>query len=341
MSDIETSRSSERERVDSSAERERADAASARSALPTRSFERAQWRQLALITVAAVAIYVTLRSLPTGTNLNHMDFRVQGKNSIEFCDPLNPQFIPVVAARSPVTMTVATQSPVTTGEEARGVLTLRTSSGKPIAPEDLLVVHTQLLHLMIVDPSLTDYQHVHPKPTRTAGEWTFTFTPRLSGTYRLFADFTPVATARGLYANADLEVRQVNGAATPPRVPPSESNGTVVREGFELSLTPAARPMRVRQPIDFTFRIVSQQGGRVPLQPIMGAYAHLVAFDSSRSGFAHLHPTQADPLQPPDPTNPVLKFKLTIPAAGRYVIWAQINLNGHEVFAPFWFDVVE
>ncbi len=36
-----------------------------------------------------------------------MDFRVQGGNVIEFCDPANPQFLPVVAVRSPVTLTVA------------------------------------------------------------------------------------------------------------------------------------------------------------------------------------------------------------------------------------------
>jgi hypothetical protein len=29
-----------------------------------------------------------------------------------------------------------------------------------------------------------------------------------------------------------------------------------------------------------------------------------------------------------------------IPSAGRYVIWAQVNLDGSEVFAPFWFEVV-
>src|SRR3954468_909649 len=59
-------------------------------------------RQVVLITLAAVAVFVGLRSLPTGTNLSHMDFRATGANVIEFCDPLNPQFISVVAARSPV-----------------------------------------------------------------------------------------------------------------------------------------------------------------------------------------------------------------------------------------------
>src|ERR1043165_5558835 len=118
-------------------------------------------RQVALITVGAAAVFQFLRFLPTGTNLNHMDFRVNAKNSIDFCDPLNPQFIPVVAAASPVTLTLVSETPVQSDREALFTLRLRTASGKPIAPEDLIVAHTRLLHLLIVDPTLTDYQHVH------------------------------------------------------------------------------------------------------------------------------------------------------------------------------------
>src|SRR5258708_19433880 len=157
-------------------------------------------RQLALITVGAIAVFVFLRFLPTGTNLNHMDFRVNAKNSIDFCDPLTPQFIPVVAVASPVTMALtADGSAPVPGAEARFTLTLKTASGKLIAPEDLLIAHTRLLHLLIVDPWLDDYQHIHPEPGRKRGEWTFAFTPKREGRYRVFADFTPVATARGLY----------------------------------------------------------------------------------------------------------------------------------------------
>ena len=59
-------------------------------------------RQMAIITAVALALYVVVRLLPTGTNLNHMDFRMTGKGALEFCDPANPQFIPVVQVRSPV-----------------------------------------------------------------------------------------------------------------------------------------------------------------------------------------------------------------------------------------------
>ena len=50
-------------------------------------------------------------------------------------------------------------------------------------------------------------------------------------------------------------------------------------------------------------------------------------------------PVGQDVTQRPHATQPVLNFKLTIPRAGRYVIWAQVNLGGRERFEPFWFDV--
>ena len=67
------------------------------------------WRQAALLTLGALALYFTLRALPTGTNLHQLDFRVTGDGALAMCDPANPQFVPVVAARSPVTLTVTPQ----------------------------------------------------------------------------------------------------------------------------------------------------------------------------------------------------------------------------------------
>ncbi len=60
---------------------------------------------------------------------------------------------------------------------------------------------------------------------------------------------------------------------------------------------------------------------------------------AGRSGFAHLHPMEADVSVAPDAVKPTLSFKITIPTAGRYVIWAQVKLDGRETFVPFWFDV--
>ena len=49
--------------------------------------------------------------------------------------------------------------------------------------------HTQKIHLLAVDPSLEDYQHLHPVPDDLFdGIWHFTLTPKAFGEYRIFLD---------------------------------------------------------------------------------------------------------------------------------------------------------
>jgi len=293
----------------------------------------ARWRQVLLLTAGAVALYFIMRALPTGTNLHNADFTVPGQGQLEFCDPANPQFIPVTTARSPVAMKLVGDSPAATGHETHYVLTLKTWNGQEIGPADLLVSQTRKIHLLVADPSLQDYQHIHPEPGEKNGEWTFALTPRLGGHYRVYADFTPVVTARSLYAATDLQVAGETSTATPAL------GWSFEQDGYRFELTAASPPIRARQQANLTFAITRTDGGPVPLGTVMGAYAHLVVFDAALTGFAHVHPQQTDLATKPDPLKPALTFKLTIPNEGRFVIWAEVNLDGRLAFAPFWFEV--
>jgi hypothetical protein len=103
-------------------------------------------------------------------------------------------------------------------------------------------------------------------------------------------------------------------------------------------LTPGSLPIRARKVEDLTLTVDRIGGGPVPLEVIMDAFAHLVAFDEPRSGFGHMHPLEVDITKLPDPVHPTLHFKLQLPRAGRYVIWSQVQIAGREIFAPFWFN---
>ena len=289
--------------------------------------------QIVLITACAAAIYFTMRALPTGTNLHNADFSAPGQGQLEFCDPANPQFIPVTTAKSPVTLTLTGDSSAVTGRETHYVLTLKTWNGQDIGPADLLVSQTQKIHLLVADPSLQDYQHIHPVPGEKNGEWLFALTPRLGGHYCVYADFTPVVTARSLYAATDIQVEGKTSADVPAR------SWVFEQAGYRFQLAPATLPIRARQPADLTFTVTRIDGGAVPMETVMGAYAHLVVFDAALTGFAHVHPRQADVSQKLDALKPALTFKLMIPDEGRFVIWAEVNLGGHLHFAPFWFEV--
>ncbi len=301
-----------------------------------------QIKQIVWITLGAIAIFWTVRLLPTGTNLSHVDFQVKG-TSIEFCDPTNPQFIPVVAVHSPVTMALTVANPhAVAGEVVNATTKLTTSTGKKIGPEDVLVTHTQKLHLLIFDPALRDYQHVHPVPGLHPGEWTFSFTPHSAGTYRIFADFTPIATARGLYSNVDLEVAPKPGETIPPIAPPEHVGQTrIEQDGIAYTLTSPDFPLKVRTIENFHFAAARIDGRPARFEPVMDAYAHLVAVDQERSGFAHLHPNQLVEIGQGQAATSALDFKVSIPHAGRYVIWAQVRVDGQDRYIPFWFDVIQ
>ncbi len=291
-----------------------------------------QRRQAWLITLGTIVVFGLFRWMPTGTDLSHGDFRLAGDNVLEFCDPAAPQFLPVTTARSPVAFEVS-PGQVNRGEMTEFTFRLATSTGKSIGPVDLLVAHTRKLHLMVVDPSLTDYQHIHPTAGEVPGEWHVNFAPKYAGTYRVFADFTPAATARGLYASVDIEV---------PGTPESlfHQPGLHQAEGpyrFELRMDDGQ--IRARNSTDLTLLIRHENGEPVQLGETMGAFAHLVAFDENRSGFAHLHPQETDLAKLPDALAPELHFNITIPDPGLFVIWAQMVLGGTEIFVPFWFEV--
>jgi hypothetical protein len=310
-----------------------------------------RWGSVAAITVAALGLYVGFRTIPTGTNLHHMDFQVSGANALEMCDPANPQFIPVVAVRSPVRMELRPLDGAEprAGVETRWMLSLATSGGKPIGPVDLVTVHTRKLHLMLVDPTLRDYQHLHPEPGERAGEWVFSHTPAHGGVYRVFADFTPAATGRGLYSFADYTAAGdgAGDSASPAGWRAPALGEEVAREGHLLRLDSEQGALRAGAPGTLVFTLRAEDGSPVPMQPVMGAYVHTTAFDEARSGFAHLHP-RAEPGEtapaksglgpvPPlkDPRRPAFGFDVTIPRPGRYIVWAQFNLGGTEWFQPF------
>ncbi len=297
----------------------------------------ARWLRVGLITACAAAAYVGIRHLPTGTNLSKLDPRKKDTNPIEFCDPLRPLFMPAETIPSAVTMTVAPVRP----EAGRAVelhFTLRTLTGDPVGPQDLLPSHTKLIHLMVVDPTLTDYEHVHPVPSGGRGSWKVEIRPRFGGVYRLFADFTPVVTQRPLYAVADVVVA---GRAAKPEVGTVDlTKGPVVAVGpYRFELIAKHEVKTGTTPGDLALTVTRADGGLVPMQPLMDAFAHLVAFDAKRTGFAHMHPLETDITHLPHPHHPTLNFKMALPNRGRYVVWAEVRLAGRDTFAPFWFEV--
>ena len=294
-------------------------------------------RQILGITLAAAAAVLLLHLFPGISGLAPTDFVAGGPNALEFCDPTNPRFLPVVARTSPVSLTLTTARPARAGTESAVELTLRTATGKPIGRSELAATAGEKIHLWLVDPTLRDFQRAVPKPGFAPGRWTFAFTPQLAGVYRIFADFTPAVTAQEIYASVDLPVAASGASPAAPRAPPGLSAD---RGGIRFALVPSATPVYARQPLALQFTAERAGGGMVPLVAAQGAFVHLIAFDDRRTGFANLTDEARPSGAPPNPFHPGASFRVTFADPGRYVLWSWFLLGSRETAVPFSLQVL-
>lgn len=228
--------------------------------------------------------------------------------------------------------------PLEVGRKAEVVVSIHRNDGRPVTPDDLLVVHTQRIHLLIVDSTLADYHHEHPLPTGAPGEYRFSFTPRRPGPYRMWADVVPGWSSLQEYLMTDIPSEHP-GEPIPDRG--DTSRASLDGLTFDLTFYSGGKPLRVGEAVVGRIR-VSGAGGTpfVGLEPIMGSFAHIVGFNEDYKTVVHIHPTGNDPTRPTDRGGPVLEFKFYPPAAGYTRLYCQVNIGGASKFAPFNINVL-
>ena len=235
--------------------------------------------------------------------------------------------------RQTIEAKIHTEEPLAVGKPVKVWLSLRDKiTGEAITLEKLREVHTQKIHLLIIDPSLSDYHHEHPTPvTPESGDYVFTFTPSKPGPYRLWADLQPWSTNLQEYAVADISAAS---AGEPVVESPPKLQADVDGLRFELTLSPPEIP--ALQVIRGTVRIYDREGKPFgQLEPIMGTYAHLVGFYADRKNVVHIHPGGKPPLQPTDRGGPELHFQFGANRPGLIRLFCQVQVNGASIFAPF------
>ena len=236
-------------------------------------------------------------------------------------------------SRTTIEAKIRTQEPLTVGRPVKVWLSLRDKiSAEPITLAKLREVHTQKIHLLIIDSSLTDYHHEHPAPeSPESGEYVFTFTPAKPGPYRLWADLQPWSTNLQEYAVADIPADVAGEEVTEIRAKLQASVGSY---HFELSLSPPE--MKALEVTTATVRVYDAEGKPFDrLEPVMGTYAHLVGFYGDRKNVVHCHPAGKPPVHPEDRGGPELKFRFGAIRPGLIRFFCQVQINDKSIFAPF------
>lgn len=207
----------------------------------------------------------------------------------------------------------------------------RIKDDKAVSHENLKEVHTQKVHLLIVDDSLEDYSHIHPKALKEPGLYEFEWDAKKQANYRIWADLHPLDTDAQEYVIADL----VAGKDTK-----SEINKTVVLEstmdGYTFKLSFDSENLVIGKPSLGKITITDKDGNPVKdLEPVMGAFAHIVGFFDDRQTVVHIHPMGEEPSKPTDRGGPELQFHIVAEKAGFIKLFAQVNIKGKELFVPF------
>lgn len=226
--------------------------------------------------------------------------------------------------------------PLQAGREAELNILLTDSSGAAVTPAMLQKVHTQKIHLLVVDETLTDYHHLHPAAHGALGLYTASFRPQASGNYTVWIDVTPVEGEQQYIPLQLKGARPCSGPCVNKKLSVISDAG-VLKATLSFDSTP-------HQGLDAMgmLHVTDGEGHPVPmLEPVMGAFAHIVGFYEDLSGVVHTHPLGDEPQTAFDRGGPDLMFHLEPEKAGYIKLYVQLRYAGQDVFLPFGVNVAE
>lgn len=221
------------------------------------------------------------------------------------------------------------------GKKLTQIRLTKITDDQPITLNDLKEAHTQKVHLLIVDDSLTDYHHIHPEATKEPGVYQFEWAPKAKGNYKLWADLVPVDTNEQQYVAFDL-IKDNKAKAIVDKKTSMQS--TI--DGYTFKLSFDKDKLVTGNAAMGKITVTDAKGEPVKtLEPIMAAYAHIVGFSEGLKSVIHVHPMGNEPEKDTDRGGPELDFHLEPSSPGFVKLFAQVKLNGKELFVPFGLNI--
>ncbi|MDG1701848.1 MAG: hypothetical protein P8I61_02900 [Opitutae bacterium] len=286
-------------------------------------------KSIMIISGIFIILYFLMRILPDSEcGFLHYEEVVNENGEIEYCATNSAGFIDLTQLDYPVELPLEWDP-----ETKEGLLSLKMNGGRFLLPHELAYTHTKQIHLLLIDESLEDYHHIHPQSEEMGKVYRFYFSPKNSGDYRAYAEVVPKRTRRQLIASNDLKVEG------PSEVQNFYRKTNDIQGVLNFQLTEVPEKLKVNQDYRFKLKILDNDGNKASLEKIMGAKAHMVAFDAERRGFAHMHPMEDVLIETEEDDD--LSFLFNVPRKGWYRLFAQVQKNGESVYARFDLKVSE
>ncbi len=174
------------------------------------------------------------------------------------------------------------------------------------------VVHEKKIHLLVINQSLSWFDHIHPV-YQADGSYVVDETFPSSGGYMLFADYKP-SGGSGQIDRMDVEV-----IGQPRPAPDFKSPKTKGSSGdFSVALIPDDPEFLAQQEIHFD-GVMTKNGKPFDvndLQYYMDAKGHMIAIQVDSKMIVHIHP---------EIENGKLHFHAEFPKEGFYRMWLQFK----------------
>lgn len=198
--------------------------------------------------------------------------------------------------------------------------------------------HEKLLHLIVVRNDLEQFQHLHPELDAASGRFTVPITFATNGTYALFADFKP--------EDGEATVLRKNVVIGAPTTPTILGIDDGEQRAGAYAVTPSVQsPIPAGVETMLVFTVSKDTAPVADLQNYLGAKGHAVILKEQSLEYFHTHPAEhgaghGDVTEAPGPGE--VHFAATLPAPGRYKVFAQFRPEGnlitvanvYEVTAP-------
>lgn len=186
---------------------------------------------------------------------------------------------------------------------------------KPVSDKGLVETHTKILHLVVYDKSLNEFNHVHPEFNGT--DWNVELNLPVNGNYMVWAQGKTLA-GKEFSENVSLMVH--NGE--------TELSVTAlgdVRSGSDglTQVDLASTKIKAGKMVMIDLKVSRTDGTAPQLSPYLGAFAHVIATALNGSELIHVHPMEGD-----DANTGMLHA--TFPVSGEYRLWIQF-IDGGEL----------
>lgn len=198
-------------------------------------------------------------------------------------------------------------------------------------------LYTKPMHLVIVDDSLSYFNHIHPTQHGTQMQITTSF-PH-PGVYHLYIDFQPLGGIEQ-QIGFTLPVGNPQQIVTSNQKPNESFSKTI--DNYTVKLTKdryQADLLNQGQQL-LTFKITDNNGNDVTtLKPYLASFGHLVMINQKTYDYLHVHPTNLVAPKPNDNGGPVVEFMplglYNTIKPGIYRVFAQFNPNNKLIMADY------